>query len=51
MANSTTFSWREIVEKAEGPNFHKESLYPIVYIFSNGRVRRDTGPEQGIYEK
>lgn len=43
-------SWREIVEKADGPGRHEESLYPIVYNFSNGAKRKDSGPASGVYE-
>lgn len=46
---TTTRSWREIVLKADG-EFHRESLYPIVYTFSNGAQRRDSGPQAGVYE-
>ena len=50
MSTSRDFSWREVVEKADGPERHKESLYPNVYEFTGGRTRRDSGPTKGIYE-
>ncbi len=50
MATSRTFSWREQVERIDDKNRHRESLYPVVYIFSNGKKRRDSGPNSGIYE-
>jgi hypothetical protein len=43
-------SWREIVEKADGPGRHEESLYPKVYTFSNGRTFKDSGPNSGVYD-
>ncbi len=46
-----TFSWTEVVEAADDKNRLIDSLYPVVYIFSNGRLRRDSGPESGVYEK
>lgn len=46
---TTTREWREIVEKADGEDRHRDSLYPPVYFFSNGRVMRDSGPNSGIY--
>ena len=42
MAEPTQRSWREIVEKADDKNRHYESLYPVVYVFSNGRTFRDS---------
>lgn len=50
MTTSRDFSFREIVEKIDGPERHKESLYPIVYEFTGNRPRRDSGPTKGIYE-
>lgn len=50
MANERTFNWRDIVEKADDQNRHRDSLYPVVYIFSSGAVRRDSGPDSGVYE-
>ena len=47
---STTFSWREEVEKIDGPNRHLESLYPVVYDFGEGVRKRDSGPKKGPYE-
>ncbi len=49
MSTSSTKSWRELVEEVDDENRHRDSLYPIVYIFSNSRVRRDSGPSGGIY--
>ena len=43
--------WRELVLKADGPQFYPESLYPTVYAMSGGRTFRDSGPEKGVYEK
>lgn len=45
-----TFSWREVVESVDGEKFHVDSLYPVVYEFSNGRKFRDSGPQSGIYD-
>lgn len=46
---TTTKSWREMVEKADDEDRHRESLYPVVYEFG-GRVRkRDSGPNAGVY--
>lgn len=44
-----TFSWREIVEKADGETRHIENLYPVVYEFGDRRFR-DSGPASGVYE-
>jgi len=49
--SSSTQSWREMVEKADDKDRHFESLYPVTYFFSNGRTRRDSGPESGVYDK
>ena len=50
MAGSfSTKSWREIVEKADDKDRHQDSLYPIVYEFSDGITKRDSGPKKGIY--
>ena len=38
------FDWREVVEKLDDDNRHQESLYPVVYVFSNSVKRRDSGP-------
>ncbi len=51
MSTAKTFNWREFVEKFDEPNRHIENLYPIVYRFTSGRFRRDSGPESGVYEK
>ena len=51
MTTETTINWRELVERVDDDNRHRDNLYPVVYIFSNGRMRRDSGPESGIYEK
>ncbi len=48
MSSSTEFSWREVVEKADDADRHKDSLFPVVYIF-NGRKFRDSGPNGGVY--
>ena len=37
------------VEKVDGPGRQKESLYPVVYVFSGNVQKRDTGPNSGIY--
>lgn len=50
MSTARDFSWREIVEKVDGPERHRESLYPYVYEFSGNNRRRDSGPAKGIYE-
>lgn len=42
---SSTRSFREIVEKLDDPNRHRDSLYPVVYVFSNNRQFRDSGPD------
>lgn len=44
------FSWRDLVEKADGETRHLESLYPVVYYWSSGRKHRDSGPAAGVYE-
>ena len=48
--NSTTFNWRDVVERFDGDNRHNDSLYPVVYHFSSGATRRDSGPTAGVYE-
>ena len=45
----TSRSWREIVEKFDDENRHRDSLYPVVYTFGSGRQFRDSGPTSGIY--
>lgn len=45
----TDRSWREIVEKADDEDRHKDSLYPVVYKVSGSREFRDSGPLRGIY--
>ena len=42
-------SFREWVEKIDGEDRHRDSLYPYVYEFGT-RKFRDTGPASGIYE-
>lgn len=50
MTTTSTQSWREIVEKADDKETrHKDSLYPEVYYFSNGKTKRDSGPSGGVY--
>ena len=49
MATQTTQSIREIVEKLDGPERHLDSLYPVVYEFSSGVTKRDSGPRKGVY--
>lgn len=49
MSNSTTRNWRELVEKVDGPDRHRDSLYPFVYFFSGHNNRRDSGPNSGVY--
>ena len=52
MSTVTTRSidWRELVEDADDENRHRDSLYPIAYRFSQGVIKRDSGPKSGIYE-
>ncbi len=50
MTTTRTFSFREVVEKLDGPDRHKDSLYPVVYTFSNNKTRRDSGPTGGVYQ-
>jgi len=50
MTTSSTKSWKELVEEADDENRHIDSLYPVVYKFSNGKVRRDSGPTKGVYD-
>lgn len=51
IVTTTTRDWREIVEKVDGPDRHRDSLYPIVYTFGGGLRRfRDSGPQSGVYE-
>lgn len=45
----TDRSWREFVEKVDGEDRHKDSLYPVVYKVTGGREFRDSGPLKGIY--
>lgn len=45
----TVFNWRDIVEKFDDENRHVDSLYPVVYFFSNDAKRRDSGPNSGVY--
>jgi len=47
---NTQYNWRDEVERIDGESRHIESLYPIVYIFSSGAKRRDSGPASGVYE-
>jgi len=49
MTTATTRSWRELVEKVDDENRHRDSLYPYVYEFSNGEKKRDSGPNGGPY--
>lgn len=49
MSTSSQMDWRELVEKADDDNRHRDSLYPIVYRFSSGKVMRDSGPNSGVY--
>ena len=50
MSTSSEFSWREEVERADDKNRHIDSLYPYVYKFSNGVLKRDSGPQKGVYD-
>lgn len=50
MTTSRDFSFRELVEKIDGPDRHRDNLYPEVYQFSGGKPRRDSGPSSGIYQ-
>lgn len=50
MTTTRDFSWREIVERNDDEDRHKDSLYPVVYKFSSGRKMRDSGPSSGVYE-
>ena len=50
MTTFRQFSFREVVEKIDGPDRHRDNLYPIVYKWSSGLSRRDSGPTGGIYE-
>lgn len=43
------FSLSEIVRKLEGDTYEYERLHPVVYNFSNGVTKRDSGPHSGIY--
>ena len=45
----TSFSWREIVTEADDDNRDLDNLYPQVYFFTNGTVKRDSGPRKGVY--
>lgn len=47
---SSEFSWREIVEKADDKNRNLDSLYPVVYRFGKGVIKRDSGPQKGVYD-
>ena len=49
MSTSSQMDWREMVERADNDDRHRDSLYPVVYIFSNGKVMRDSGPNSGVY--
>lgn len=49
MAEPAVQSFREIVEKIDGPSRHRDSLYPFVYHFSGNKSRRDSGPAGGPY--
>lgn len=51
MSASTQMSWRRLVEAFDDENRHRDSLYPIAYTFSDNKVKRDSGPESGIYTK
>lgn len=49
MSTSSQKDWREVVEEADNDDRHRDSLYPIVYRFSSGKVMRDSGPKSGVY--
>lgn len=49
MTTSRTVSWREFVEGIDDENRHRDSLYPVVYKFSGGVEKRDSGPKSGVY--
>lgn len=49
MTTMTTKQWRDIVEKHDDENRHRDSLYPIAYEFGDERTFRDSGPLKGIY--
>jgi len=52
MANevqTSTRSFREIVEKADDKSRVYDSLYPVVYKFGDDRTFRDSGPNAGPY--
>lgn len=42
-------NWREFVKRHDGESFDYESLFPIVYEWSNGRTFRDSGPTGAFY--
>ena len=45
-----TFSWREFVEKIDGPDRHIESNYPVVYTFGGSVRKRDKGGNSILYD-
>lgn len=46
---TSQISWRELVEALDDKDRHRDSLYPIVYKFSEDVEKRDSGPRKGIY--
>ena len=50
MAGESTQSWRELVEQVDDDKRHVDSLYPVVYNFSSGKTKRDSGPTKGVYD-
>ncbi len=49
MSTDSQMTWREMVERADNDDRHRDSLYPVVYVMSNGKVFRDSGPNSGVY--
>lgn len=50
MSTSTSRSWRELVEEIDDKDRNEKTLHPVVYFFSNGVLKKDSGPQSGIYD-
>lgn len=42
-------NWLALVERVDDDNRQQDSLYPVVYFFSMGKTKRDSGPDGGVY--
>ncbi len=49
MPTTRNFSWREFVEKIDGPTRNFESNHPVVYRFGDTVLKRDKGNDSILY--